>query len=82
VPLRPQIQPVLVMVEQDIAEATALYAKLAAALTREKNGTAGRRVPPGSRPPLRIEIVSHMADLERFLAWFIAEARRTLGQGR
>jgi hypothetical protein len=67
------------MIERNIAQAQALYARLADHVRPEKNGTGGRRVPPSSRPLVRVEIVSAMAELERFTAWWIGEARELLG---
>jgi hypothetical protein len=64
--------------ERDIAAALDLYARMAAHVRPERNGAGARRVPPSSRPPVRVEVVSAMHDLERFTAWWIGEARELL----
>jgi len=61
----------------DLELAWSNYQQLAARVAPGK-GQAGRRIPPGSRPPLDVAMVSHMAELPRLLAWFNATARYLL----
>lgn len=64
--------------QADLDLAWSLYVQLAARVPPEHRGAGGLRTPPGSRPPLQVDIVSHMADLERALSWWIATARYLL----
>jgi hypothetical protein len=64
-------------VEQDADLAVSLYTQLAARVAPGK-GAAGRRIPPGSRPPLDMAMVSAMAELEQYLSWWIGQARYLL----
>jgi hypothetical protein len=61
----------------DLDAAHHLYQQLAARVAPGQ-GQAGRRIPPGSRPPLDMAMVSAMNELERFLAWFNSQARYLL----
>jgi DNA-directed RNA polymerase subunit RPC12/RpoP len=61
----------------DLEQAHSLYVQLAARVAPGK-GQAGRRIPPGSRPPLDMAMVSAMADLEQYLAWWCSQARYLL----
>lgn len=63
--------------QADLDHAYSLYVQLAARVAPGRAGTPVQ-VPPGSRPPLHVEIVSHMHDLERTLAWWTATARYLL----
>lgn len=58
----------------DLNLAASLYEQLAAKIPPERKAQ-GRRTPPASRPPLQVNPVSHMADLESFLGWWITTAR-------
>lgn len=55
-------------------QAWSLHQQLAARLPPEQ-AAGGRRPQPGSRPPLQVQMVSHMADLEQYINWWIAGAR-------
>jgi hypothetical protein len=66
-------------IEQELETVAALYLKLAAQLEPERRGTGGRRTPPGSRPPLRVDIVSAMAEVQAYLTWWNHTAAELLG---
>jgi hypothetical protein len=61
----------------DLEQAWSLYTQLAARVAPGR-GQAGRRIPPASRPPLDVAMVSHMAVLEQTLSWWIGSARYLL----
>lgn len=69
--------PAAARTEHDLADAWSCYTQLAARVAPGK-GQAGRRVPPASRPPLDVQMVSHMAQLEQYLAWWNTSARYLL----
>jgi DNA-directed RNA polymerase subunit RPC12/RpoP len=56
------------------AEAWSLYQQLAARLAPE-TAAGGRRSQPTSRPPLQVQIVSAMVELEQYLAAWNSRAR-------
>ena len=58
----------------DLDEAHRLYELIAAKVAPQQTG-AGLRTPAASRPPLNVDMVSHMHELQRHLAWWIAGAR-------
>jgi hypothetical protein len=60
--------------EHDLGEAWRLYQLLAARVPPGR-AQAGRRVPPASRPPLQVDPLSLMAELEADLAAWIGRAR-------
>jgi hypothetical protein len=64
--------------QADLDLTFSLYTQLAARVPPESHPGAGRRTPPASRPPLQVDMVSHMADLERYTSWWIATARYLL----
>jgi hypothetical protein len=64
---------------EDLAEARALYVKLAARIAPSQQTGVGRRTPPASRPPLNVDMVSAMAELETFMRWWNATAAELLG---
>jgi hypothetical protein len=61
-------------IRADLDLAWSLYVQLAARVPPDHQAT-GRRTLPGSRPPIDVQVVSHMADLERTIAWWINQAR-------
>jgi hypothetical protein len=63
-----------VTLQADLDLAASLYTQLAARVLPGRQ-LQGRRVPPTSRPPLQVDMVSHMAALEQALAWWINQAR-------
>lgn len=60
--------------EQDLKELWNLYQQLAGQI-QPGQSQGGRRPQPASRPPLQIDPVSHMHELQRYLAWWINGAR-------
>jgi hypothetical protein len=62
------------VIDRDMEAAIDLYAKLAAEVL-PKRGEGGRRAPPSSRPPLQIDPVSLMTELEQALARWNARAQ-------
>ena len=62
---------------RDLDQAERLYALLAAKVPPGQ-GDGGRRPPPASRPPLSIDPVSLMAELETFIGAWIGQARYAL----
>jgi hypothetical protein len=67
------------VIDQDIATARALYARMATMVAPSKDGATGRRVVPASRPPGRIDVISAMASLEAYVRWWCGEAEHLLG---
>jgi hypothetical protein len=63
--------------QRDLDEAWAKY-QLLAAKVPPGQGEGGRRPPPASRPPLSIDPVSLMAELEQFIGAWIGQARYAL----
>lgn len=61
-------------IRADLDQAYSNYTQLAARV-EPAQGVGGRRPQPGSRPPLQIQMVSAMNELERFLGWFNDQAR-------
>ena len=61
----------------DLDAAHRLYALLAAKVPPGQ-GEGGRRPPPASRPPLSIDPLSLMAELEQFVGAWIGQARYAL----
>lgn len=62
---------------RDLDQAERLY-QLLAAKVPPGQGDGGRRPPPASRPPLSIDPVSLMAELEAFVGAWIGQARYAL----
>lgn len=62
---------------QELEAAWANY-QLLAARVPPGQGQGGRRPQPASRPPLQVQIVSHMHEFERLLTWFNNQARYLL----
>jgi uncharacterized Zn-finger protein len=57
--------------------AGSLYVQLEAR-TDLHHGSGGRRIQPGSKAPVRVDVVSHLEELRRFLASWAGEARAKL----
>ena len=64
--------------KRDQDEAYRLYQLLAAQIPRGQGQHNGRRPPPASRPPLAIDPLSLMAELEQFQGAWIGQARYAL----
>jgi hypothetical protein len=62
---------------RDLDTTHSLYVQLGARVPPGQ-AAGGRRVPPASRPPLQVDVVSHMAALEQYLSWWISTARYLL----
>jgi hypothetical protein len=60
--------------EQDLALAQSLYVQLGARVSPAQSA-GGRRLAPASRPPIQVDMVSHMAAGEQYLDWWIKFAR-------
>jgi len=63
--------------QRDLDEAWRQY-QLLAAKVPPGQGEGGRRPPPASRPPLSIDPLSLMAELEQFVGAWIGQARYAL----
>ena len=61
-------------IRHDLERAASLYAQLAARVHPGSNRVS-RRVAPGSRPPVNLQMVSAMAELADYLAWWTGNAR-------
>jgi hypothetical protein len=62
---------------RDLDEAYRLYQQLAAKVPPNQ-ASGGRRRAPASRPPVSIDPLSLMAELDRYLGWWIRQARYAL----
>lgn len=60
---------------RDLEVAHSLYVQLAARVAPSQQTGVGLRTPAASRPPLNVDMVSHMAALEQALGWWISTAR-------
>ena len=60
--------------QRDLELAQSLYVQLAARVPPGRQ-QQGRRIPPASRPPLQVDMVSHMAALEDMIGQWISGAR-------
>jgi hypothetical protein len=61
-------------IRRDLDTAASLYAQLAARV-HPGNNRVSRRTAPASRPPVNLQMVSAMAELADYLAWWVASAR-------
>jgi DNA-directed RNA polymerase subunit RPC12/RpoP len=61
--------------QHDTVTAISLHTQLAARVAPTQQTGTGRRTPAASRPPLNVDMVSHMHTLEQFLPWWNATAR-------